>query len=409
MKCRHCKTELIHTFVDLGFAPPSNAYLTASDLTKPERYYPLKVKVCEQCWLVQTEDYAQADELFNADYAYFSSTSKGWLAHAADYAAQMTQRLQLNQQSLVIEVASNDGYLLKNFVETNIPCLGIEPTASTAAAAEKLGIPVLQAFFGEALANRLASEGKQADLIVGNNVYAHVPDINGFTRGLKTALKPDGTITLEFPHLMQLIKHNQFDTIYHEHFSYLSLHTVSQIFQRANLRIWHVEQLPTHGGSLRIYGCHQEDPRETSQAVTKLLEQEAEQGLQKLETYLSFQENANKVKNEFVQFLIKQKKAGKSVAAYGAAAKGNTLLNYGGVKPDLLPFVCDAAEAKQNNFLPGSHIPIFPPELIEKIKPDYVLILPWNISAEIQSQFNTVYDWGGSFVMAVPSLTVYSR
>jgi 2-polyprenyl-3-methyl-5-hydroxy-6-metoxy-1,4-benzoquinol methylase len=409
MKCRHCRTELIHTFIDLGFAPPSNAYLTASDLTKPERYYPLKVKVCEQCWLVQTEDYAHADELFNADYAYFSSTSKGWLAHAADYATEITQRLQLNKQSLVIEVASNDGYLLKNFVETNIPCLGIEPTDSTATAAEKLGIPVLQAFFGEALANRLVSDGKQADLIVGNNVYAHVPDINDFTRGLKTALKPDGTITLEFPHLMQLIKHNQFDTIYHEHFSYLSLHTVSRIFQRENLRIWHVEQLSTHGGSLRIYGCHQENPRETLETVTKLLALETKQGLQKLETYLSFQENADKVKNELVQFLIKQKKAGKSIAAYGAAAKGNTLLNYGGIKPDLLPFVCDAAEAKQNNFLPGSHIPIFPPELIEKIKPDYVLILPWNISAEIQSQFNTVYDWGGSFVMAVPSLTVYSR
>ncbi len=408
MKCRHCKTELIHTFVDLGFAPPSNAYLTASDLTKPERYYPLKVKVCEQCWLVQTEDYAQADELFNADYAYFSSTSKGWLAHAADYAAQMTQRLQLNQQSLVIEVASNDGYLLKNFVETNIPCLGIEPTASTAAAAEKLGIPVLQAFFGEALANRLASEGKQADLIVGNNVYAHVPDINDFTRGLKTALKPDGTITLEFPHLMQLIKHNQFDTIYHEHFSYLSLHTVSQIFQRTNLRIWHVEQLPTHGGSLRIYGCHQEDPRETSQAVTKLLEQEVEQGLQKLETYLSFQENANKVKNELVQFLIKQKKAGKSVAAYGAAAKGNTLLNYGGVKPDLLPFVCDAAEAKQNKFMPGSHIPIYPPSKLENKKVDYIVILPWNIADEVMEQMNHLIKQGTQFITAVPTLKIDS-
>ncbi len=408
MKCRHCRTELIHTFVDLGFAPPSNAYLTASDLTKPERYYPLKVKVCEQCWLVQTEDYAQADELFNADYAYFSSTSKGWLAHAADYAAQMTQRLQLNQQSLVIEVASNDGYLLKNFVETNIPCLGIEPTASTAAAAEKLGIPVLQAFFGEALANRLASEGKQADLIVGNNVYAHVPDINDFTRGLKTALKPDGTITLEFPHLMQLIKHNQFDTIYHEHFSYLSLHTVSQIFQRANLRIWHVEQLSTHGGSLRIYGCHQENPREILETVTKLLALETKQGLQKLETYLSFQENADKVKNELVQFLIKQKKAGKSVAAYGAAAKGNTLLNYGGVKPDLLPFVCDAAEAKQNKFMPGSHIPIYPPSKLENEKVDYIVILPWNIADEVMEQMNHLIKQGTQFVTAVPTLKIDS-
>jgi len=254
MNCRHCATPLQHTFLDLGFAPPSNAYLSQADLTKPEKYYPLKIKVCTHCWLVQTEDYAQADELFSADYAYFSSTSSGWLAHAASYAQTMIERLLLNPTSHVIEIASNDGYLLKNFVAADIPCLGIEPTASTATAAEKLGIPVLREFFGEALGKQLTANHQQADLIAGNNVYAHVPDINDFTRGLKAALKPNGTITLEFPHLMRLIEHTQFDTVYHEHFSHLSLYTVERIFKMAGLRVWDVEQLSTHGGSLRIYG-----------------------------------------------------------------------------------------------------------------------------------------------------------
>ena len=255
MKCRHCSTPLKHTFLDLGCAPPSNAYLTFDDLAKPEKYYPLKIKVCGECWLVQTEDFTQADELFNADYAYFSSTSTGWLSHAARFTEKITRQLQLSKNSLVIEVASNDGYLLKNFLSTGIPCLGIEPTASTAAAAEKMDIPVLREFFCESLGKQLASRHQQADLIVGNNVYAHVPDINDFTRGLKAALKPSGTITLEFPHLMRLIEHSQFDTIYHEHFSYLSLTTTGHIFRAAGLRIWDVEQLSTHGGSLRIYGC----------------------------------------------------------------------------------------------------------------------------------------------------------
>ncbi len=406
MKCRHCAAHLEHTFLDLGFAPPSNAYLSREDLAKPEKYYPLKVKVCDQCWLVQTEDYAQADELFSADYAYFSSTSSGWLAHAARYAAQMTRRLQLNPRSLVIEVASNDGYLLKNFVNSGIPCLGIEPTASTAAVAEQLGIPVVREFFGEQLGKQLAAMGKQADLIAGNNVYAHVPDINDFTRGLKAALKAGGTITLEFPHLMRLLENTQFDTVYHEHFSYLSLCAVNRIFQAAGLRVYDVEELPTHGGSLRVYGCHDEDSRPVTPTVSAILAEEARRGLQTLATYQNFQARADQVKNDLVAFLIEQKRAGKTVAAYGAAAKGNTLLNYAGVKPDLLPFVCDAAAAKQGKFMPGSHIPILPPAALAEQRPDFLVILPWNIAAEVKQQNASWAKLGTKFVTAVPQLEI---
>ena len=406
MNCRHCATPLAHTFLDLGFAPPSNAYLSQADLSKPEKYYPLKVKICTHCWLAQTEDYTQADELFSSDYAYFSSTSSGWLAHAASYAQVMIQRLQLTANSYVIEIASNDGYLLKNFVAAGIPCLGIEPTASTAAAAERLGIPVLREFFGEALGKQLTAKQQQADLIAGNNVYAHVPDINDFTRGLKAALKPGGTITLEFPHLLRLIEHTQFDTVYHEHFSYLSLNTVERIFKAAGLRIWEVEQLPTHGSSLRIFGCHAEDCRASSPAVAALLAEEAQRGLQTLATYQNFQAHADKVKDDLLSFLIEQKRAGKKIAAYGAAAKGNTLLNFAGIKPDLLPFVCDAAPSKQGSYLPGSHIPILPPAALIERRPDFVLILPWNIAAEIRQQNGFILEWGGKFVTAVPSLRV---
>ena len=405
MNCRHCEKPLKHTFVNLGFAPPSNAYLTEAELNKPEKYYPLKVKVCNHCWLVQTEDYAQADELFSSDYAYFSSTSTSWLQHAKQYTDAMTERLHLNQQSLVIEVAANDGYLLKNFVATKIPCLGIEPTDSTANAAEALGIPVLRQFFGESLAKQLVAEGKQADLIAGNNVYAHVPDINDFTQGLKTALKSSGTITLEFPHLLNLIQLNQFDTIYHEHFSYLSLITVSQIFSKHGLRIYDVEQLTTHGGSLRVFGCHEESKHLQTASVDRVLQEEMEAGLTNIFTYSQFQSRANKVKNDILDFLIQQKREGKKVAAYGAAAKGNTLLNYAGVKPDLLPNVCDAAAAKQNKFMPGSHIPILHPDELEKSKPDFVLILPWNISGEIKSLLSFRFP-NCKFVTAVPKLNI---
>jgi len=406
MNCRHCGTPLQHTFLDLGFAPPSNAYLSKEALTRPELYFPLKIKVCDHCWLVQTEDYASADSFFTAEYAYFSSTSIGWLAHAKRYAEEMIAELSLTSASHVIEVASNDGYLLKNFVEAGIPCLGIEPTNSTADAAEQLGIPVLRKFFGEAQGERLAIEGKQADLIIGNNVYAHVPDINDFTRGLKAALKRGGTTTLEFPHVMRLIEQTQFDTVYHEHFSYLSLYTVSRIFTAAGLRIWNVEELPTHGGSLRVYGCHADDPRDTQQSVDALLQEEATRGLQQLQTYLEFQPRADKIKNNLLTFLIEQKRQGKTVAAYGAAAKGNTLLNYAGVKPDLLPFVCDAAKAKQGQFMPGSHIPILPPERLAEVQPEFVLILPWNITEEVKTLNAELAKSGIRFVTAVPELHI---
>lgn len=407
MDCRHCHHPLQHVFLDLGYAPPSNAYLSAADLNRPERHYPLKLFVCGHCWLVQTEDYAQADELFSHDYAYFSSVSQSWLAHAARYTDMITKRLSLTRDSHVIEVASNDGYLLKNFVAAGIPCLGIEPTASTAAAAEKLGIPVVREFFGQQLAHRLSREGRQADLILGNNVYAHVPDINDFTAGLKAVLKPGGTVTLEFPHLMRLIEQTQFDTVYHEHFSYLSLYSAGQVFERAGLRLFDVEELPTHGGSLRIYGCHADDPRPTAPAVGALLAEEARRGMRDLDAYLSFQQRADRVKDDLLLFLIEQKRAGKRVAAYGAAAKGCTLLNYAGIKPDLLPFVCDAAPSKQGKYLPGSHIPVLPPDRLRTERPDIVLILPWNIRTEVEQQMAHIREWGGRFAVAVPEIKVF--
>lgn len=406
MKCRHCAHPLQHTFVDLGTAPPSNAYLRPADLAAPEVYYPLKVMVCSHCWLVQTEDYAAADALFTPDYAYFSSTSSGWLAHAARYAEMITDRLKLGAESLVIELASNDGYLLKNFVAAGIPCLGVEPTDSTADAAQALGIPVLREFFGESLGQRLQDEGRQADLIAGNNVYAHVPDINDFTLGMKAALKRGGTITLEFPHLLQLISQTQFDTVYHEHFSYLSLNTVARIFAACGLRVTDVETLSTHGGSLRVYGCHADDPRLDSAAVHRVLQAETDAGLQDVTTYMNFQDRVEIVKNDFIAFLIEQKRAGRSVAAYGAAAKGNTLLNYAGVKPDLLSFVCDAAGYKQGKYLPGSRIPVHAPDRIEELRPDFVVIFPWNIADEIMDQIGHIRNWGGQFVTAVPTLVI---
>jgi SAM-dependent methyltransferase len=406
VNCRHCRAPLRHVFLDLGTAPPSNAYLTADAMHAPEPYFPLRLYVCDTCWLVQTEDYAQSDALFTEDYAYFSSVSAGWLDHAARYSAMIAERLGLDAGSLVIEVASNDGYLLKNFVAAGIPCLGIEPTAGTAEAAEALGIPVLRRFFGLDLAARLAAEGRMADLLIGNNVYAHVPDINDFTAGLKAVLKPGGTITLEFPHLLNLVRLNQFDTVYHEHYSYLSLQTVRRIFAQAELRVFDVEALPTHGGSLRVYGCHAGDPRPTGPEVDRILAKENQGGLGRLDTYLAFQPRADRIKNELLAFLIEQKRRGKSIAAYGAAAKGNTLLNYAGVKPDLLPFVCDAAASKQGKFMPGSRIPILPPEQIARHRPDFVLILPWNIADEVMQRNTAVRDRGGRFVRAVPGLEI---
>ncbi len=407
MNCRHCSAPLEHVFLDLGFAPPSNAYLSAADLQAPEQYFPLKLFVCNKCWLVQTEDYSRSEELFTKDYAYFSSVSTTWLAHARSYVDMITTRLGLGTNSFVIEVASNDGYLLKNFVANGVPCLGVEPTASTAAVAEAAGIPVAREFFGRDFAGKLVKSGKQADLIIGNNVYAHVPDINDFTAGMKTALKPGGTITLEFPHLLSLMRLNQFDTVYHEHYSYLSLQSVKAVFAKAGLRVFDVEQISTHGGSLRVYGCHADDARADSSVVARVLAEEIDAGLQELATYQRFQREADKVKNNLLAFLIQANEAGKTVAAYGAAAKGNTLMNYAGVKPDLVSFVCDAATSKQEKFMPGSHIPILAPKELRERRPDYVVILPWNIADEVVKSNEFVREWGGKFVVAVPALRVF--
>lgn len=406
MRCRHCKENLKHTFVDLGFAPPSNAYLSKEQLIEPELYFPLKIRVCDTCWLVQTEDYTSEKALFNSEYAYFSSTSNVWLAHAEKFSEEAINQFQLTSKNFVIEIASNDGYLLKNFVAAGIPCLGIEPTHSTADAAEKLEVPVLREFFSEKLGKQLASEEKQADLIIGNNVYAHVPDINDFTKGLKAALKFGGTVTLEFPHLMRLIENLQFDTIYHEHFSYLSLYTVDKIFTACGLRIWKVEELPTHGGSLRIFGCHLTDPRETQNSVNEIIQMEAKYGLRNLETYLGFQQRVDRIKDDFVRFLLDQKRYGKTVIAFGAAAKGSTLLNYAGIKPDLLPCIFDSAKSKQGKFMPGSHIPVLSPEDISTWHPDSVLILPWNIADEIKSQTIELVNGEPNFVVFIPKLEI---
>ncbi|WP_299074810.1 class I SAM-dependent methyltransferase [uncultured Paraglaciecola sp.] len=408
MKCRHCHHALQHRFVDLGFAPPSNAYLTTEDLDKPEVYLPLQVYVCDQCWLVQTQDYIQPEKLFQPEYAYFSSVSKSWLQHAQRYADMIIAREKLSKDNLVIEIAANDGYLLKNFVERDIPCLGIEPALATAEKATAVGIPVITEFFTQALAQKLAAEQQMADLIIGNNVLAHVPDISDFVAGLKILLKPTGSITMEFPHLLELINNNQFDTIYHEHFSYLSLTAVIRIFDQAALKIVDVEQLPTHGGSLRIYACHKGESRQAQPTIKKLLHLEVEQGLQQLGTYLAFQSRVDKIKDDLLMFLIEQKRLNKKVIGYGAAAKGNTLLNYAGIKPDLLPVICDAAPSKQNMFMPGSHIPIASPVCLEQQQPDFILILPWNIKAEVSSFCKNTLPTSAEFVTAIPTINRFS-
>jgi len=351
-------------------------------------------------------DFTRSEELFTQEYAYFSSTSPSWVAHAARYTENMIQRFQYGPGSLVIELGSNDGYLLKHFLDRGIDCLGIEPTASTADEAERLGISVLRDFFSESLGLKLAVSGRQADLIIGNNVYAHVPDINDFTKGLKQALKPNGIITLEFPYLLRLIQGAQFDTIYHEHYSYLSLNSVIQIFQAADLRVWDVSELSTHGGSLRIYGCHAEDDRPESPTVNEVLSEECRFGLRRSETYQGFQAHADRIKDDFLVFLIDQRRAGKQVIGYGAAAKGNSLINYAGVRADLLPCVCDAAASKQGKYLPGSRIPIVTEAIIKKEKPNFILILPWNLRNEIMDQLKYIKAWGGQFVTAIPQLDV---
>lgn len=407
MNCRFCQNPLTHEFVDLASSPPSNSYLRAEQLDEPEVFYPLRVFVCEKCFLVQIDEYKKAAEIFDENYAYFSSFSKSWLEHSRKYAEMMCERFGFDKSSQVIEIASNDGYLLQYFKEKNVPVLGIEPTLSTARAARKKGIETRTEFFGVSLAEKLAAENRRADLLLGNNVLAHVPDINDFVRGLQVALKPDGIVTMEFPHVLQLIENAQFDTIYHEHFSYLSLHTTQKIFASQGLTIFDVEELPTHGGSLRIFAAHAENKtQEVSANIENLLAKEKQFGLTNVKYYLDFQPKVDKVKHDLLSFLIEQKRSGKRVAAYGAAAKGNTLLNYCGVKKDLIAFVVDASPHKQGLYLPASHIPIVDESRIKCEKPDFVLILPWNIKDEIVEKLNYIKDWGGQLLIAVSRLEI---
>lgn len=405
MKCRHCGSELELPLVDLGSAPPSNAYLTEVTLRAPEKWFPLRVLVCTECWLAQTEDYAGAEELFAADYAYFSSFSTSWLAHAERYVADMTARFGLDASSQVVEVAANDGYLLQYVKARGIPCIGIEPTAGTAAAARARGIDIVEDFFGVRLARELVHQGRAADLTAANNVLAHVPDINDFVAGFARLLKPTGVATFEFPHLLKLVQQNQFDTIYHEHFSYLSLTAALPIFERNGLVVFDVDELPTHGGSLRVYAQRSDTgKRQTSVQVSRLSAAEIDAGVRTTSLYVGFQTKADRVKNDFLGFLIDAGNSGKTVAAYGAAAKGNTLLNYAGIRPDLIRFVVDRNPAKQGKYMPGSRIPIVDEAHLKAAKPDYVVVLPWNLKTELMQQLDYVRAWRGKIVTAVPQL-----
>jgi len=408
VNCRHCRNALSLEFVDLGTAPPSNAYLTAERLAGPETYLPLKVLVCEHCWLVQTADFASRESLFDEDYGYFSSMSATWTAHADAYVAAMVDRFDLGPHSHVVEVAANDGYLLQYVAMRGIPCLGIEPTASTAAAARAKGIAIIEEFFGRALAERLVAEHGHAHLTAANNVLAHVPDINDFVGGFTVLLAEQGVATFEFPSLLRLIEDRQFDTIYHEHFSYLSLTVVEHIFKANGLTVFDVESLSTHGGSLRVYAERADvASRPTSERLRVMRESEAAAGVTDRALYTGFQAEAEAVKNDVLRFLLDAKRSGRTVAAYGAAAKGNTLLNFAGVRQDLLPFVVDRSPGKQGKFLPGSRIPIVAADQIAAARPDYVLILPWNLREEIMGQLSYIRGWGGQFVVAVPRLEIF--
>lgn len=407
MKCRFCENELTHVFADLNDAPPSNSYLKEEDLNKNEVRYPLKVWTCEECFLTQLDEFKSHSEIFNEDYAYFSSFSSSWVEHSKKYADKMLQEFGLNEDSLVIEVASNDGYLLQHFKNMGIPCLGIEPTKSTAEAAREKGIETLELFFGVETANKLKSEGRLADLTAGNNVLAHVPDINDFIAGFKIILKENGVGTFEFPHLMQLVANNQFDTIYHEHFSYLSLISVREMMKHSGLRVFHVEEIPTHGGSLRVYITHENSKHQTRDSVVEVIGKEKQAGMDKMDFYDGFQNKIEKVCGDFMDFLKKAKEEGKKVAGYGAAAKGNTLMNYCDIHDDLISFVCDLSPYKQDMYMPGSKIPILPPSEIQKQQPDYVVILPWNLKDEISEQLSQIRDWNAKFVTAIPELKVF--
>jgi len=405
MKCRHCAADLDRVCLDLGNAPPSNAYLSEAALRAPEVWYPLRLLVCERCWLVQTEDHAGREALFSDDYAYFSSFSSSWLAHARAYVEAMQSRFALTPASLVSEIAANDGYLLRYVRDAGIPCFGVEPTASTAAAARSLGLEIVERFFGVALGQGLAAAGKQVDLVAANNVLAHVPDINDFVGGFTALLKPDGVATFEFPHLLRLLAENQFDTVYHEHYSYLSLNAVARVFERNGLAIFDVEALTTHGGSLRVFAQRLDSGRRPmSGAVGRVLDDEVTAGLTSVAGYEGFQARIDKVKDDFVSFLIEARRAGRKVAAYGAAAKGNTLMNYAGVRPDLVSYVVDRNPAKQGRFMPGSRIPIVDEARLRADRPDDIVLLPWNLRDELMAQLDYVRGWGGRFVTAVPEL-----
>jgi SAM-dependent methyltransferase len=403
--CRFCDAPLAHTFADLGMSPPSNAFLQTAQLGRMEKFYPLRAWVCGACFLVQLEEFESPEQIFG-DYAYFSSYSDSWLAHARAYTEAMTARFSLGPKSKVVEIASNDGYLLQYFVARGIPVLGIEPAANVAKVAEQKGVPSLVKFFGVQTAKELAAKGTRADLLLGNNVLAHVPDLNDFVAGMKILLAPQGVITMEFPHLLKLMQENQFDTIYHEHFSYFSCLTVQRVFAKHGLVLFDVEEIPTHGGSLRIYARHVQDKAAVGARVADLLACERGAGLDRVDTYRAFGEQVRETKRRLLEFLIGAKRAGKSIAGYGAAAKGNTLLNYCGIRSDFIDYVVDRSPHKQGCFLPGVHVPIHGPQRIQETQPDYVLILPWNLQDEIVAQMAGIRDWGGRFVVPIPQVKV---
>lgn len=407
MICRHCRSAVQLPFLDLGSAPPSNAYLSRADLLAPERWYPLRLLVCTECWLVQTDDHTERDALFTQDYAYFSSFSRSWLEHARNFTATITADLGLTSDSMVAEIAANDGYLLQYMQAAGIRCYGVEPTASTAQAARSKGLTIIERFFGCDLADQLVAERRDADLLIANNVLAHVPDINDFVAGFARLLKPDGVASFEFPHLLQMVQEGQFDTAYHEHYSYLSLTAVARVFSANGLEVFDVSELPTHGGSLRVFAQRQDTGTRTPYpAVAAMLSREASVGMTTPAFYTAFQTRAEAIKNGLVRFLLDAKRDGLRVGGYGAAAKGNTLLNFSGLRCDLLPYIVDLNPAKQGRYMPGSRIPIVDEAHLVANRPDVILILPWNLRAEITEQLAYARHWGARFATAVPQLCI---
>ncbi len=406
MNCRFCNSDKLHVFIDLGMSPPSNSFVDFENLQNSELLFPLKINICEDCLLVQAEEYKKNNEIFDDNYLYFSSYSESWLKHSENYVEMITQKLSLSKDSFVIEIASNDGYLLQYFKQKNIPCLGVEPTKNTAKIAQDKGIETITDFFGVEIAKKLSTENRKADLILGNNVLAHTPYINDFVEGIKIALKPEGICTFEFPHILNLINKNQFDTIYHEHFSYFSLYTVTEIFKDHGLEIFDVEELNTHGGSLRVFGKHSSNETNKTETFQKVWNDEKNMNLHKLSGYLNFEEKALKVKKDFIEFLEEKSKQGRKIAAYGAAAKGNTLLNFSEVNNEIIKFVVDKSPYKQGKYLPGSKIPVVDEKMLEIEKPDYIIIFPWNLEEEITKQLSYVRTWNAKFVVAIPKLKI---